>query len=138
MADGIDFSEMDEFTKKLMDLAVKKMPKESKAFLRKEGNKLRKLTKQKAKGIKDTNAYYKSIKRGKVYTYDGKLSIRAYSNDPKAHLIEDGHRIVGKDGSEHGFQQGHHVFKNSQREFEAEFMADCKEFFTGLLEEGLS
>lgn len=141
MAEIIDLSDLDEFTKKLMQLAVKKMPKESKKFLRNEGNKLKKIAKQKAKtsGVKkQSGAYLKSIKRGKIYKYQGKLSIRTYSTDPKAHLIEAGHRIVGKDGSEHGFQPGHHVFKKSQEQFQSEYLADCKEFFTNLLDQGLS
>lgn len=138
--DGIDFSEMDAMTKRLMELALKTMPKESQKFLKEEANKLKKIISKKAKssGIKKQSGnYFKSIKRGKIYKYQGKLSIRAYSTDPKAHLIEYGHRIVDKSGREHGFQAGQHVFKTSQRQFESEFMNDCKEFFSGLLEKGL-
>ncbi|ULO09667.1 HK97 gp10 family phage protein [Paenibacillus sp. 19GGS1-52] len=140
---GIDFSEMDEFTKRLMDIAVKKMPKESKKFLRTEGNKLKKIIKKNAKssGVKKQSGnYIKSIKRGKIYKYEGKLSIRAYSTDPKAHLIELGHKIVTKKPGKQdvGFVPGHHVFKKSEAEFKSEYLADCKEFFDGLLEDGLS
>lgn len=137
---GIDFSGMDAMTKRLMDLAVKKMPKESKKFLKEEAMKLKKNISIRAKSSsikKKSGAYFKSIKRGKIYTYQGKLSIRAYSTDPKAHLIEYGHRIVDKNGIEHGFQAGHHVFKQSQVQFESVYKADCKEFFNGLLNEGL-
>lgn len=137
---GIDFSQMDAMTKRLMDLAVKKMPKESKKFLKAEAMKLKKIISKKAKSSsvrKKSGAYFKSIKRGKIYKYQGKLSIRAYSTDPKAHLIEYGHRIVDKSGNEHGFQSGFHVFKQSQLQFEPVFKADCKEFFSSLLEQGL-
>ncbi|KQX69232.1 HK97 gp10 family phage protein [Paenibacillus sp. Root444D2] len=140
MADGFDFSEMEEFTRQLMDLAVQRMPRESKKFLRDEGNKLKKDTKAKAKQKvkKDKGIYQKSIKRGKVYKFNGnQLSIRTYSNAPHAHLIEHGHRIIGKDGSEHGFKQGEHVFEDSVREFHDKFISDVEDFVDEMLEQGL-
>ncbi|MNC00060.1 hypothetical protein D3C75_473760 [compost metagenome] len=140
MAQTIDISELDDFSKKLMQLATQKMPKASQKFLRQEGSKLAKITKQNARrsGVKKhTGQYIKSIKKGKVYKFDGKLSIRAYSTSPHAHLIEDGHRIVGKNGSNHGFKPGHHVFKRSLLQFRPQFLADCEEFFNDLLDKGL-
>jgi hypothetical protein len=138
--DGLDPRELDEFSKQLLDIATKTMPKESAKFLRTEGNKLRKGTKSKAKKkVKaDTGNYHKSIKRGKTYKYEGDtLSVRVYSNDPKSHLIEYGHRIVGKDGSEHGFKQGERVFEEASKQFINEFVQDCEQFIDEMLDKGL-
>jgi hypothetical protein len=115
------------------------MPKESKKFLRTEGTKLRKatLSKAKEKVKKKTGRYYKSIKRGKVYNYDGALSIRCYSSAPHAHLIEKGHRLVNKDGQEIGWVDGRHVFEETEEEFKGTYYNDCEDFIDEVLDKGL-
>lgn len=139
MADVFDTREIDKFEKDLIKIANEIIPKESKKFLREEGTKLRKKTlsnaKQKVK--KKSGKYHKSIKRGKVYTYDvnGALSIRVYSNAPHAHLIEYGHRQVSKNGVESGFVEGKHVFEKSKNEFESEFNSSCEGFAEDILKE---
>lgn len=60
-----------------------------------------------------TGNYIKSIKRGKVYDYNGAHAVRVYSAAPHAHLIEEGHRMVTHDGREVGFVPGHHVFETA-------------------------
>ncbi len=139
MSDGFDIKELTNFEKKLIDLATTKMPKESKKFMQNEGNKLKKktLAKAKQKVDKDTGNYHKSIKRGKVYKYNGDLSIRAYSGDNKAHLIENGHRIVDKNGVEHGFKEGEHVFLEAEKEFEQQYYSDVQKFINAMLDKGL-
>lgn len=109
-----------------LDALERRLPNEMKKVLRKVGNAARKLVLAKAKMLvgKKTGNYYKSIKRGKVYyNRQGDLQVRIYSNKraPHAHLIEDGHRIVGKDGSEHGYQPGYHVFDKAGPEVESQF-----------------
>jgi hypothetical protein len=141
MADGFDITELTNFEKGLLKLAHETMPKETKKFLRVEGTKLRKktLAKAKQKVKKDTGYYLKSIKRGKVYLYrvNGALSIRVYSAAPHAHLIEDGHRQVTKDGKEVGFVQGKHVFKDSEKQFTNEYFNDVQKFIDNVLDKGL-
>jgi len=139
MADGFDISEFSAFEKSLMKLANDTMPKESKKFLRDEGAKLKKKTSAKAKQKvkKDTGNYHKSIKRGKVYKYDGDLSIRVYSSAPHAHLIEEGHRQVTKDGKEVGFVKGKHVFEESEKQFQNEYFSDAQNFIDDVLDKGL-
>jgi hypothetical protein len=131
--------ELDDFAKQLMNLATKQMPRESAKFLRTEASKLRKETNAKAKQKvkKDTGSYHKSIKRGKTYKYDGALSVRVYSGDPKAHLIEKGHRIVDKTGKEHGFEAGKHVFEESARQFQTKYVTNCEQFLDDMLDKGL-
>jgi len=139
-SDEFDLSELDEFTSEMLDMAEKKMPKEIRKFLREEGTKLRKTTASIARREvkKKTGAYLKGIKRGKVYVYKGDtLSIRVYNSSPHAHLIEDGHRQVTKDGRAVGFVRGKRVFQKAKKAFETEFTKDCEHFVDDLLEKGL-
>lgn len=87
--------------------AARDAPKTQKKFMRKEGTKLLRQTKKEAKRVKvRTGNYKKSIKRGKVYEYDGAQAVRVYSTAPHAHLIEDGHRMVSHDGPGAGLCAG--------------------------------
>ncbi|WP_432408556.1 HK97 gp10 family phage protein [Wukongibacter sp. M2B1] len=135
--DGFNVKDLDDFTKDLLAVAQDlDKGRHSKKFLRKEGNKLKRRTKKLAnqRVKEDKGNYHKSIKRGKVYKYQGKsLSVRCYSSDNKAHLIEDGHRIVDRNNKEHGFMQGKHVFKDAEKNFRNEFIDDCEEFIDDLL-----
>lgn len=139
MADGFDLKEFSDFDKKLLKIANDKMPKESKKFLRNEGTKLKNKTLKNAKEKvqKDTGNYHKSIKRGKVYKYDGSLSIRAYSSAPHAHLLEFGHIQVDSEGNEHGFVEGKHIFEDTKKEFENKYYDDCQKFIDNMLKKGL-
>ena len=104
--------------------------------MRQEGSKLLRKTKKEAKRVKvRTGNYKKSIKRGKVYEYDGAQAIRVYSTAPHAHLIEDGHRMVTHDGREVGFVPGMHVFEVAGKEFEPEYLADIDEMLVEAVKE---
>jgi HK97 gp10 family phage protein len=109
-----------EFQKNLTTL-LNQMPKETKTILRKAGSKARTIVARKARSLvkKHTGYYHKKFKRGKVWQEeDGTYRVRVYNNSPHAHLLEDGHRIVGKDGSEHGFQPGYKVLDKANKEVE--------------------
>ena len=124
MSQGFDLSELAAYGKDIR-LVAEKAPKRQKQFLQKEGAKLRNKTKAQARKLgKKTGNYLKSIKRGKVYSYQGSQAIRVYSYAPHAHLIEEGHRMVTHDGREVGFVQGHHVFEVAARDFEPQFLMD--------------
>lgn len=109
--------------------------KSAKKFLQKAGNRLKKKTVEQAqKSVKKyTGTYIKSIKKGKVYEFQGNLSIRTYSTSPHAHLIESGHRIVTRSGREKGFKPGYHVFEKAAKDFENEFAEDTENFIQELL-----
>lgn len=109
--------------------------KSAKKFLQKAGNKLKKKTVEQAQRSvkKYTGTYIKSIKRGKVYDFQGNLSVRTYSASPHAHLIESGHRIVTRSGREKGFKPGYHVFEKAAKDFENEFAEDTENFIQELL-----
>ena len=128
-----DVTELDDFARG-MQRTAQRFQRQQKAFMRKEGNKLKTKTLRKARALgRKTGNYLKSIKRGKVYEYDGAQAVRVYSTAPHAHLIEDGHRMVTHDGREVGFVPGHHVFEMAGTEFEAQYLMDVDDF----LDEGV-
>lgn len=123
-----DVSELDNFARR-MSRTAQSIQKSQKSFLRKEGTKLKTRTVREARKVgKKSGKYLKSIKRGKVYTYDGALAIRTYSAAPHAHLIENGHRMVTHDGQEVGFVRGYHVFENAGKDFEPQYQRDVEDF----------
>lgn len=135
MSKVFDPSELEEYARDL-ERAAKEAPKKQKQFLRKEGSTLRSKTRSKAKALgKKTGNYMKSIKRGKVYPYNGTEAIRVYSYAPHAHLIEDGHRMVTHDGREVGFVQGYHVFELAAKEFEEQFLVDLDDMLDEVVKE---
>lgn len=130
-----DTRELDAYAQEL-ERTARDAPKTQKKFMRKEGSKLLRRTKSEAKRVKvKTGNYKKSIKRGKVYEYDGAQAIRVYSTAPHAHLIEDGHRMVTHDGREVGFVPGMHVFEVAGKGFEPEYLADIDEMLDEAVKE---
>lgn len=111
-------------------------PKETKRFLKVQGNKLKKrvVGKVESRVNRVTGELIRSIKAGKVYKYDGSDSIRVYSSSPHAHLKEYGHRIVDVNGVEHGFKKGEHFFEDASNEYENEFIKDLEDFIDEVLE----
>lgn len=132
----IEDKSLDAFKKEIDDLQ-RLFPKQAKQMMLRVGNKARTIILKKARQIvnKKTGNYYKSIKRGRVWTDDrtGEYKVRTYTRAPHGHLIEKGHRIVGKDGSEHGFKQGYHVFDKATKEIEAEYMNILEKEFDRIL-----
>lgn len=135
-----DLSELDDFASEMLKLINDTMPKESAKFLRTEGTKLRKVTLAKAKSLvkkRVSGNYYKGIKRGKVYKYEGdQQSIRVYGSS-HAHLLEYGHRMVTHDGQEVGFVKGYRIFEKAAKDFEHEYLKDCEDFIDSILDKGL-
>ena len=130
-----DTRELDAYAREL-ERTARDAPKTQKKFMRQEGSKLLRRTKSEAKRVKvKTGNYKKSIKRGKVYEYDGAQAIRVYSTAPHAHLIEDGHRMVTHDGREVGFVPGMHVFEVAGKGFEPEYLADIDDMLDEAVKE---
>lgn len=144
--DGIDLSELDEFTDRLIQ-SSKEAKKIQRRFLQQQGNKLKRKTKAQARvsGIKTQSGnYMKGIKRGKVWSSrNGAQSVRVYSGAPHAHLIEEGHDQVvnpgkgkgngrgvrpGKGiGRTVGHVEGREVFLKAGEAFEPEYERACEE-----------
>ena len=122
-----DVTELDTFARN-MQRSAQQFQRKQKSFLRKEGTKLKSKTVSRARTLgRKTGNYIKSIKRGKVYDYNGAHAVRVYSTAPHAHLIEEGHRMVTHDGREVGFVKGHHVFELAAEDFEPEYYTDLDE-----------
>lgn len=130
-----DFKELDDFAKALLENGMRDQPQRTKKFLNKQGYALRKKTRETArqKVRKDTGAYHKSFRKGKVYNYKGdktNQAVRVYSVDPGAGAIESGRRYKQKDGTE-VFRPGAHVMETAAKSFGPEYMAALD----GLLDE---
>lgn len=109
-------------------------------IMRKVGTKARTVVARKARTLvkKQTGNYQKGWKRGKVFKgNDGAMTIRVYNAAPHAHLIEDGHRQVTKDGREVGFTRGKKVLQKGIQEFDASGVAQqmYSEWLDDLLEQ---
>ena len=141
----LDTTELDDFARDLMSLAIDKLPNESKKFIRKEQGKLRTRTRRKARETvkKKTGRLFKNIDRSKVYNNNGEILGKVYirggaGGAPHAHLIEDGHRIVGhmpnkKDTGKR--TKAYKIIEKAGDEFEPVFSQDCEEFIDKMLKE---
>lgn len=120
----IDLRELDAFIKELDNLQ-KLFPKQARQLIMKIGSKARTIVVKKAKQFvkKKSGNYLKSIKRGKPWEDKGtgEYKIRVYTRAPHGHLIEKGHRIVSKDGKEHGFKEGYFVFDKAAKDIDKQW-----------------
>lgn len=152
---GFDFTELMALAE-CFDNIGEQFPKESKEFLRKQGNDLNRQTKKIARQRVGKNGkgpdkdkpankrYINGFKRGKVYKHEpsNSFAVRVYNSRPHAHLIEYGHvqlthdRQTPKNGER--FVKGFHILRDSSNAFEPKFNADVEEFFDELLDKGLS
>ncbi|QHI73786.1 HK97 gp10 family phage protein [Aminipila terrae] len=127
---------LDDLSKDLISAALTlNKGNHAKQFLRKEGTDLKKVTLSEAKSKirKRTGGLFKSIKKGKAYKYNGDLAIRVYAGKP-GHLLNNGHRIVDKNGTEHGFKEGVHFLESAESKFEGTFETDTLKWIDGLLD----
>ena len=157
-----DVTELDDFTKDLLSLAREKMPKEALKFMRTEQGKLRTRTRQKARSKvhKKTGNLFKNIDRSKAYNNEGgetlgKVYIRGGKGGaPHAHLIEDGHMIVGppthkprkksagtkqrkkfEKQSSGDRTKAYKIMEEASEEFGSVFVKDCEEWVDKMLKE---
>ncbi|MCI1593218.1 HK97 gp10 family phage protein [Heyndrickxia oleronia] len=110
-----------DFQRDLLEVAQKKLPKESFKIMRKIGSKARTQVAKDAriKVKKETGNYHKRFKRGKVFKdADNQIVVRVINNAPHAHLIEHGHRQVTNDGKEVGFTPGKKVMETGIKNFD--------------------
>lgn len=139
---GFDMSELTNFEKKLTAVANDTMPKESRKFIKKEGNKLNKANKvaYKSKGIDEqTGNLNKGFKSGKAYKYNGVWSARAYNSSPHAHLLDQGYMWTlhkGANGAEK-FIPGFHFMDQAAKSFESGYYDDVEDFLYQVFMKGL-
>lgn len=117
---SIEVKGLGNFERKLLQVATRELPKESLRIVRKMGTRARTMAAKKGRAEVGnvSGTYRRGWKLGKAFKRGSAYMIYVKNLSPHAHLIEDGHRIVGNDGKEHGFQEGKHVLQNSMKEFE--------------------
>lgn len=123
---SLELKGLTEFQKDLLTVAQRKLPKESTKVMRKIGSKARTIVARRARRSVNHDAtgseksdYHKKWKRGKVFKGEnGEWVVRVINSAPHAHLIEDGHRMVTKDGREVGFVPGKKVLDKGMKEFD--------------------
>lgn len=146
MADGFDIHELEDFAKDMLELAEKKLPRETKSFIKKQANQLKTDTKKKAKsmGIPDTKGmFYSGFRSGKVYKYEGNLSCRTYNGSPVAHLLENGHLMIGHKPDRRAlklryggtFIPGYHYMEKAYQEFKNRYIDNTEKFIDQMLKE---
>jgi len=142
--DGFDISELSKFSTDMLAIANDKMPKESKKFIKKQGALLSKKNKAEysscgvGSGIKEFAKYtLTGFKAGKVYKYDGALSVRAYNGTTVINkagkkyslggMLNNGFVHVNRDGSE-SFVPGYHFMEKALSSFNNEYVLNCETF----------
>lgn len=140
MSVGFDVSELDDFTRDLLSLAKDKLPNESKKFIRTEQGKFRTRVRQKARASvkKKTGNLFGSIDRSQVRARQTGVSGSVYIGASHAHLIEDGHRIVGHEPNKKDTEKktkAYKIMENAKEEFNPVFVEDCEQFVDKMLKE---
>lgn len=113
----MDGSELDTFNSRMLE-RIEDNPQEIKRFLRSYSNVVKRDVRKayKAKGVKTKSGkLLQGIKSGKIYN-DGEWKVRVYNRAPHAHLIEDGHEIVGHKPLKKGtdkFTKAYKVIENA-------------------------
>ena len=130
-------NQFDEFERDLLRATMDyQNGKYVKPFLKKQARELNKVQRKETKTLvnKKTGNLQKGFKAGKVYKYRNKeLSVRAYNKSPHAHLINDGHRIIDKNGTEHGFKRGVKFMEKAEQLFENKNFEDTQQFIDDML-----
>jgi len=124
---SIELEGLDDFQRRLLEVAQRRLPKETPKIMRKIGSKARTAIAKEARSKvkKRDNVYHKRFKRGKVFKDpEGKFVVRVINSAPHAHLIEYGHRQVTKNGQEVGFVTGKKVMKNGIDNFNSSGQVD--------------
>lgn len=161
---GFDFSALDAYTDRLIH-ASRDTARMQKQFLRQQGSKLARKTKAVARAkvqqvavskpryTREAGTYHKKIKRGKLWTSGGADQIRVFSNDPVAHLIEEGHWQIVNPGKGRGNGrgvrpgrgighapragrsqvEGRQVFRDTYTAFRPQFLQDSEEMVAELV-----
>ena len=141
MARSIDGSELDKFSKNLLETAEKTMPREIYFFINRESQKLTSKTKGEAvKAVfKVSGKYHSSIKKRKLSKKKGIYSGGVQSADRKAHLLELGHDHVinrgARKGEKIGVVAGRNVFGAASDDFKNTFYSDLDKLIEKITKE---
>lgn len=132
---GIYCKDAEKLQKDILRLSQDTAPKECKAFMRKEGNKLKNKIKKKLKTVNRKTGNLvngKYLKRGKVYLYKPENSYETRIHfAPHTHLLEFGFNHV-KSGRK---IEGRHLVSDAQNEFASEYEKDAEKFVDKMVKE---
>lgn len=136
--EGMDTRELDELVKNMFRTAERVYPDEAKSFLKKEGNKGRRLLRAKTKAVtkKKTGNLLKGIRRTGVQKHDGDFQIRVYNKAPHAHLIEHGHVLWVNGTKTEKFVPGKHPAADTTKQLKREFPRDAEAFVDEMISKG--
>lgn len=136
--EGMDTRELDELVKNMFRTAQDVYPDEAKAFLKKEGNKGRRLLRAKTKAVtkKKTGNLLKGIRRTGVQKHNGDFQIRVYNKASHAHLIEHGHVLWVNGTKTEKFVPGKHPAADTTKQLKREFPRDVESFVDEMLSKG--
>lgn len=136
--EGMDTRELDELVKNMFRTAQDVYPDEAKSFLKKEGNKGRRLLRAKTKAVtkKKTGNLLKGIRRTGVQKHDVDFQIRVYNKAPHAHLIEHGHVLWVNGTKTEKFVPGKHPAADTTKQLKREFPRDVEGFVDEMLSKG--
>lgn len=141
MAQSIDGSELDKFSKNILETAEKTMPREIYFFINRESQKLTSKTKGEAvKAVfKVSGKYHSSIKKRKLSKKKGIYSGGVQSEDRKTHLLELGHDQVinrgARKGEKTGVVAGRNVFGAASDDFKNTFYSDLDKLIEKITKE---
>ena len=137
----LDFSELTDFKKDVIELVNKKYPGKVKKLLNKAGTALKKDMKAeyKAKTKKKTGNLIKGVTKGKPYKYKGMWQIRVHNKAHHAHLLEYGHRFrtIKRRGWKYTglYVGGRHIAGDAGEKFTPRFNQMSEEFVDELIED---
>ena len=136
--EGMDTRELDDLVKNMFRTAEQVYPDEAKTFLKKEGNKGRRLLRAKTKAVtkKKTGNLLKGIRRTGVQKHNGDFQIRVYNKAPHAHLIEHGHVLWVNGTRTEKFVPGKHPAADTTKQLKREFPRDVEGFVDEMLSKG--
>lgn len=136
--EGLDTRELDDLVKNMFRTAQDVYPDEAKSFLKKEGNKGRRLLRAKTKAVtkKKTGNLLKGIRRTGVQKHNGDFQIRVYNKAPHAHLIEHGHVLWVNGTKTEKFVPGKHPAADTTKQLKREFPRDVEGFVDEMLSKG--
>lgn len=136
--EGMDTRELDELVKNMFRTAERVYPDEAKSFLKKEGNKGRRLLRAKTKAVtkKKTGNLLKGIRRTGVQKHAGDFQIRVYNKAPHAHLIEHGHVLWVNGTKTEKFVPGKHPAADTTKQLKREFPRDVEGFVDEMISKG--
>jgi len=134
---GFNTTQLDKFSKSLLNTAQTEYPKKTKTFLRGEGRKLTKIIKSnyQSTGAIKSKKSIKKIKTGKLYKRDKSFNIRSYGGGLH-NLLNNGYTHKGgrdKTGKE-TWIEGLHYIERSQDEFEKQYYNDIDKFLDELFD----